>query len=61
MIYHPHMAAIETDRPRDQAREIVRELFKAVEGQVEGGGVSDQREDEINGLLLLWESQQHAE
>jgi hypothetical protein len=53
-IYEAHMSAIETERQRDQARRLVGELFGLLEGSVEGPGVTCEREDEINGLLLLW-------
>jgi hypothetical protein len=53
-IYEAHMSAIETERQRDMARCLVSELFGLLEGSVEGPGVTSEREDEINGLLLLW-------
>jgi hypothetical protein len=53
-IYEAHMSAIETERQRDMARRLVAELFGLLEGSVEGPGVTSEREDEINGLLLLW-------
>lgn len=53
-IYNAHMSAIETERQLEQARRIVAELFRELEGSCEGPCVTREREDEINGLLLLW-------
>jgi hypothetical protein len=53
-IYEAHMSALETERQRDQARRLVGELFDLIEGSIEGPCVTEEREDEINGLLHLW-------
>lgn len=53
-IYAAHMSALETERQVEHARKIVAELFGLLEGSCEGPGLPREREDEINGLLMLW-------
>lgn len=53
-LYCAHMSAIETERQRDHARAVVRELFELLRNSVEGPRLDDTRHDELEGLLLLW-------
>ena len=56
-IYDAHISAMETERRLMHAREIVKELYTKLKGSVEGPCLTDEREDEIAGLLLLWDSE----
>ena len=53
-IYCAHMSAVETERQRDHARAVVRELFELLRNSAEGPRLDDTRHDELEGLLLLW-------
>ena len=53
-LYCAHMSAIETERQRDHARAVVRELFELLRNSAEGPRLNDTRQDELEGLLLLW-------
>ena len=53
-IYRAHMSAVQTERQRDHARAVVRELFELLRNSAEGPRLDDTRHDELEGLLLLW-------
>jgi hypothetical protein len=57
-IYQAHMSALETERQLSHARGIVAELYELLAGSVEGPGLGRAREDEIAGLLLLWNAKE---
>jgi hypothetical protein len=59
-IYEAHYSAMQTERQLAHARCLVAELYALLEGSVEGPGLDPVREDEIAGLLLLWQSQQSS-